>query len=85
MRSLCSGGEKGKVAVVNGASVAPAHKTVISAGRIVILCGREEKGGAHERIERERTSCINGLACETSYRYRRPRTLDAAVKHAASI
>lgn len=37
--SLCSGGEKGKVAVVNGASIAPAHKTVISAGRIVILCG----------------------------------------------
>lgn len=54
VRSLCSGGEKGNVAVMNGASIAPAHKTVISAGRIVILYGREEeKGGTREGIERE--------------------------------
>lgn len=53
VHSLCSGGEKGKGAVVNGASIAPAHKTVISAGRIVILCGREEKRSTLERMERE--------------------------------
>lgn len=39
-----------KVVAVNGASIAPAHKTVISAGRIVIFC-EEEEGGTCERRE----------------------------------
>lgn len=68
---------------MNGASIAPAHKTVISAGRIVIFC-EEEEGGTCERRERER-SCNDGLACVTSCGYRRPCTHVAATKRAASI
>ncbi|KAL3185771.1 hypothetical protein MRX96_028667 [Rhipicephalus microplus] len=39
---------------VDGASIAPAHKTVISAGRIVIYFEEEKKGGTCERRESER-------------------------------
>lgn len=69
---------------VDGASIAPAHKTVISAGRIVIYFEEEKKGGTCERRESEREELHRWPGLRNQL-WIQMATYVAAMKHAAFI
>lgn len=73
-----------KMLAVDGASIAPAHKTVISAGRIVIYFEEEKKGGTCERRESEREELHRWPGLRNQL-WIQMATYVAAMKHAAFI